>query len=94
MSPIIIFVAGVAAASVVAHLLIRSFWMAVSASAVTTSLMFFRYATATTDPFNQLAAVFAGLYAAGVSAVIGAAIRVVRRIRASDSERQNRFNGR
>ena len=89
-----IFVAAAAVTSVVAHLLRRSFWIAVSASAVATSLMFFRYASDTPDPFNQLAAVFAGIYAAGISAVIGAAISVVRRIHASDSERPSRFDGR
>ena len=94
MNAIMIFVAAAASTSVVAHLLLRSFWIAVSASAVAASLMFFRYAADTSDPFSHLGAVFAGVYAAGISAVVGAAIRVVRRTGASDAERQNRFNGR
>ena len=88
-----IFVAAAAATSVVAHLLLRSFWIAVSVSAVAVTLMFVRYAADTSDPFSQLGVVFAGIYAAGISLGIGAAIRVIRRIRASDGERQSRFNG-
>ena len=94
MTPSTIFLAAAVFTSVVSHLLLRFFWLAVGTSAVVTSLVVYRYATDPRDPFHHSAAVSAGVSAAAISAVIGAAIRVVRRTFASDSEGQNHFNGR
>jgi len=73
-----IFVAVAATAATVTHLLLRSFWMAVTLSAVITSLSFFLYDVtlrSPVDPFANLASVFAGVYGAGISGVLGVIIR-------------------
>jgi|SRR5262245_347131 len=79
------------------HLLFRSFWAAVTASAVTSAwVVLFSASThrGAVDPFDNLASVFAGVYGAAISTVVGGAVMLLRRNDAADREPRSRFNGR
>ena len=96
MNPVI-FLTVSATRAVVAHLLLRTFWFAVAVSALIVSGIFFSYVTSRggpVEPFDNLAAIFAGIYGGGISSVVGVAVRLLRRSDASDGEHRSRLNGR